>query len=70
MGKGIDMARPDAPLHAEVLDDFKDQLMIALLLRLGGKVSIPVEEVDATGGYVVEMNIVDRVLNFDVRRKS
>jgi len=70
MGKGIDLARPDAPLHTEVLDDFKDQLMIVLLLRLGGKVSIPVEEVDATGGYVVEMNIVDRVFNFDVRRKS
>jgi hypothetical protein len=35
MGKGIDLARPDAPLHAEVLDDFKDQLMIVLLLRLG-----------------------------------
>lgn len=70
MGKGIDLARPDAPLHAEVLDDFKDQLLIVLLNRLGGIVSIPVSEVDGTGGYVVHMSIVDGVFHFEVKEKS
>jgi hypothetical protein len=70
MGKGIDLARSEAPLHAQVLDDFKDQLLIVLLKRLGGKVSIPVAEVDDTGSDLVEFNIVDRVFNFEVRRKQ
>ena len=70
MGKGIDTARGDAPIHAAVLDDFKDQLLIVLFNRLGGKVSIPVDEVDATGQYVVEMSVVERVFHFKVRAKS
>ena len=34
MGKGIDLARAAAPEHAAMLDDFKDQLLIALVKRL------------------------------------
>ena len=34
MGKGIDMARADAPEHAQVMDDFKDQLLVCLLRRI------------------------------------
>lgn len=59
MGKGIDLARPHAPLHAQVLDDFKDQLLIAFVRRLGGQVSIPVKEVDETGGYLLSFSIKD-----------
>lgn len=70
MGKGIDAARADAPLHAAVLDDFKDQLLIVLIKRLGGKVSIPVAEVDDTGGDLVAFSVVDRVFNFELRKKS
>lgn len=70
MGKGIDLAREDAPLHAAVLDDFKDQLMIVLLKRLGPKVSIPVSEVDDTGGYVVAFNVENGAFNFEVRKKQ
>lgn len=70
MGKGRDIARPDAPLHAEVLDDFMDQLMIAFLRRLGGKVSIPVKEVDETGRFVLSFNVVDGVFNFTLTEKQ
>jgi len=59
MGKGIDLARGDAPEHAAVLDDFKDQLLIALVKRLGGVVDIPVAEVDQTGRYTLALQIVD-----------
>lgn len=70
MGKGIDAARIDAPEHAQAMDDFKDQLLLELVRRLGGKVSIPVEDVDATGGYVLRMSVVDRVFNFVLEKKQ
>jgi hypothetical protein len=73
MGKGIDLARTaGAGLHADVLDDFKDQLLIVLLKRLAvnSEVSIPVAEVDDTGGDLVSFNVIDRVFNFQLRKKS
>lgn len=70
MGKGIDAARDEAPEHAAVLDDFKDQLLIVFLRRLGGKVAIPVSEVDDTGGYVGAFSINDGVFNFELRKKQ
>lgn len=70
MGKGIDLARPHAPEHVKVLDDFKDQLLIVLLKRLGGKVSIPVAEVDDTGQDLAAFKIVDRTFHFEVRKKQ
>lgn len=70
MGKGIDAARADAPEHAAALDDFKDQLLIALVRRLGGTVSIPVAEVDSTGGVVMLMSVRDGMFNFEVRMKQ
>lgn len=70
MGKGIDAARPEAPLHAAVLDDFKDQLLIVFLKRLGGKVSIPVAEVDDTGNDLFCFSVVNGVFNFSLRKKQ
>jgi hypothetical protein len=70
MGKGIELARRDAPLHAAALDDFKDQLLITLIRRLGSNVSIPVAEVDETGGYLLAMSINDGVFNFDLVKKQ
>lgn len=64
MGKGIDLARDLAPEHAAVLDDLKDQLLIAFVQRLGGKVSIPVAAIDNTGGYVLAFS-VDEAKNFN-----
>lgn len=72
MGKGIDLARGDAPLHAAVLDDLKDQLLIVLLKRLGGDVTIPVAEVDDTGQDLVlfGLDVEARTFKFEVRKKS
>lgn len=70
MGKGIDLARPDAPLHAAVLDDFKDQLLIVFLKRLGGIVDIAVAEVDDTGGDMLAFSVKDGVFHFETRKKS
>lgn len=36
-------------VHKKVLDEFKDQLLIAFLKRLGGTVDMPIREVDDTG---------------------
>lgn len=70
MGKGIDIARGQAPLHAAVLDDFKDQLLIVFLKRLGGKANIPLAEVDDTGQDTLSFRIVDRVFYFETGKKS
>lgn len=70
MGKGIDAARAaGAGLHADVIDDFKDQLLIAFLRRLGNKVSIPVTEVDETGRFILAFNVQDGVFNFTLTEK-
>lgn len=70
MGKGIDLARQDAPLHAEVIDNFKDQLLIALMRRLDNKVSIPVKEIDETGGYLLAFSINNGVFNLVLKAKQ
>lgn len=78
MGKGIDLARGidletgGTGLHADVLDDFKDQLLIVLLNRLAkkGKVSIPVAEVDNTDQHMVAFSVRDGFFHFEVRKKS
>lgn len=71
MGKGIDLARGSAPEHAAVLDDFKDQLLIVFLKRLGGKVSIPLAEVDDTGSDMLAFRIDENsVFHFETSKKS
>ena len=72
MGKGIDMARELAPEHAALLDDFKDQLLIVFLKRLGGSIDIPVREVDDTGGdlFAFSVDPVKKEFHFEVRKKA
>lgn len=72
MGKGIDLARDTAPAHTDWLDDFKDQLLIVFLKRLGGKVSIPVAEVDDTGQdlFAFRLDAENRIFHFETRKKS
>jgi hypothetical protein len=70
MGKGIDAARALAPEHTAMLDDLKDQLLIVFLKRLGSNVTIPVAEVDNTGGDVMAFNIQGGAFHFVVQRKS
>lgn len=69
MGKGTDIARADSPEHAQLIDDLKEQLLIVFLKRLGGEISVPVKEIDDTGGYLFSFNIIDRVFNFSIERK-
>jgi hypothetical protein len=70
MGKGIDLARPTAPSHAALLDDFKDQLLIVFLKRMGGKAEFSVAELDDTGQDLFAFRIVDGVFHFEIRKKS
>lgn len=74
MGKGIDMARAaGAGIHADVLDDFKDQLLVVLLKRLvdkTGSFSVSVAEVDNTGRDLVSFSVNDGVFNFVVSKKQ
>jgi hypothetical protein len=71
MGKGIDLARDISPEHASVMDDFKDQLLIVFLKRLGGKVSIPIAEIDDTGRDMLAFRIDEaRIFHFETRKKS
>lgn len=74
MGKGIDAARAQAPEHAALLDDFKDQLLIALIKRLAGKkgtFDIPVSEVNATGRYVLSFSVPNgTVFHFVLEEKA
>lgn len=70
MGTGIDAARGEAPLHAAVLDEMKDQLLIVLLKRLGGTASIPVSEIDDTGMDLLAFRIDEQlVFHFALSRK-
>lgn len=78
MGKGRSMARTldmetgGTGIHADLLDDFMDQVFIVLLNRLAksGKVSIPVAEVDDTGQFMVAFSVNNGVFNFEVTKKS
>lgn len=70
MGIGIELARELAPEHADLMDNLKDQLLIVFLRRLGGEASVPVGEVDDTGGDMLLMNLRDGVFNFALRKKS
>jgi hypothetical protein len=65
-------ARGDAPEHAAVIDDMKDQLLIAFLKRLGGKIVMPVAEVDDTGNdlFAFRIDFETRNFHFELRKKS
>lgn len=71
MGSGTDAARAGGlNLHADMIDDLKDQLLIAFLKRLGGNIKISVAEIDATGSYVCSMSVTDGNFNFVLEKKQ
>lgn len=74
MGKGINMARAaGAGIHADVLDNLKDQLLIVFLKRLqslGHNLQFPVAEVDDTGHDIVSFRIEGRTFHFELSKKS
>jgi hypothetical protein len=52
------------------LQRFKDQLLIVLLKRLGGEVTIPIAEVDATGNDLMAFELVGAEFRLTLRQKS
>jgi hypothetical protein len=79
MGKGIDLARGvdletgGMGVHANTLDDFKDQLLIVFLKRLKSR-DVPlvfsVLEVDNTQNDLVSFSVQNGVFNFVLSKKS
>lgn len=71
MGQGTDLARQaGGGLAAEVIEDLKEQLLLVFIKRLGGKVTVPVQEVDDTGGQVLMMEIVGSDFVFEIQQKQ
>lgn len=72
MTSGIDLARAMGNKeHADAIEAMKEQLLIILIERLGGKASVSVAEVDTgTIGKALEMrlNPNTRMFEFGVRR--
>ncbi len=69
MTKGLQDLRA---LHAAVLDSFKDQLLIVLIKRLGGNITVPVPEMDDTGAFVLSLALdpETKLFHFIVERKD
>lgn len=56
--------------HQQAIEAMKDQLIIALIRRLGGKVEIPATEIDSTGRVNLWMAAADGSFTFEVREKA
>ena len=58
--------------HAAAIEVMKGQLLIVLVKRLGGKVTIPVTEIDGTGLDMLAMRLDPdtRAFVFEVRKKA
>lgn len=64
---------PAAGLHADVIDNFKEQLLIVFLKRLvdkGGHFDVTVAEVDDTGQDLIAFSVKDGVFHFELRKKQ
>jgi hypothetical protein len=59
-----------SPELAAALDRMKGQLLIVLVNRLGGEISIPVSEIDATGGWMLDLEVQGTDFNFKTSRKQ
>jgi hypothetical protein len=72
MGQGIKLAAGDNPELAAALEDMQDQLVLALIKRLGGKVTLPVSEIDATGHFILMMEAdpMLQAFTFELKRKD
>jgi len=48
----------------------KDQMLICLVNRAGGKVNLPIPEVDGTGRFVMTMGMSNGIFTLEVLRKQ
>lgn len=58
------------PEMAHALRQMTQQMLIVFVKRAGGSVTIPVAEVDDTGGDVLTMEVVGRDFVFSVGKKQ
>ena len=58
--------------HQQAIEAMKSQLLIVLINRLGGKVDIPVAEVDGTGPFnlAFKLDAETRTFSFSGERKK
>lgn len=72
--KGSDLARslgPEHAVHADAIEAMLQQLLIALVKRAGGKLAVPVAEIDNTGGDMLAFRIDEnRTFHFEIQRKQ
>lgn len=57
--------------HQQMIEAMKSQLLIAFLKRLGGRVVMPVSEVDATGdsNFAFSLDVEARTFVFEIQKK-
>lgn len=58
------------PVAHELMAQLRDQLLIVLIRRAGGKVVVPVQEIDATGDLVLSMEVDGESFIFAVEPKN
>lgn len=73
--RGTDLARslgPEHAHHADAIEAMLQQLLIALVKRAGGKLAVPVKEIDDTGGYMLAMRVDydTGTFHFETERKQ
>ena len=73
MGIGIDLANENTPEQAQAMENFRDQLLVALITNQaeGGKFELPVADLESTGGVGIAMRIDQHTgtIHFEIKRK-
>jgi len=72
MGRTLNAAEADAYLGGDTMALFRNQLLICAVNKLGGKVTIPVSDVDGTGAWMMSMSIdqVAKTFTLETRKKQ
>ena len=71
MGSGIRLAKElGSPEAAQAIDDMKDQLLIALVNRLGGTVEMEASEIDASGQWNLLLSLDGKKFTFRSSQKQ
>jgi hypothetical protein len=56
-GRKLSAAEAEAFLGGDTMNLVRQELMLVMLDRLGGEVTIPVAEIDATGRFTMTMDV-------------
>jgi len=66
-GRKLSAAEAEAYLGGDAMNLVRQQLMLVMLDRLGGELTIPVSEVDATGRFTMTMNVDQAAKTFTLK---